>query len=132
MKKGHAPVLGDASERDRSEDGMVTVEIAIGFAALVFVLTVALMALGAAQSRAVLCEEVRVAARSHSLGGGVGGAAEGMPGSTMAVIQGSGSFKVVGTKPAASLAGWNLGTLRCEIAGIPESGLSWLSSGRAS
>ncbi len=111
---------------------MVTVEIAIGLAALVFVLTVALMALGAAQSRAVLCEEVRVAARSHSIGGSPGGGVEGVAGSTMAVIQGPGSFRVVGTRPAASLAGWNLGTLRCEIAGIPESGLSWLSSGGGS
>lgn len=97
---------------------MVTIELALGFVALMAVLALGLTAIGAAQARSGLCERVRVEARSVSLGIGSSSAPKG---TVISVADRGETFIVSGKRPVVELGGWHVGTLQCELTGVRES-----------
>ncbi len=104
---------------------MVTVEHAVGFMALSFVLVLVLAALGATRAQADLCQNVRNAARAFSVGSHHLDPSVEITGSAGA----NGVFSAVGTAPAVSVGSMSFGSLRCEVAGWREQTI-WGSSER--
>lgn len=96
---------------------MVTIELALGLGALMVVLALGLTAIGAAQARSALCEQVRVEARSVSLGVAPSSNPQG---AVIGVADHGEIFTVSGQRPALELGGWRVGTLRCELTGVRE------------
>lgn len=100
------------------ESGMVTVELALGLGSLFLVLALVLTAVGAATSRAELCDRVRQGARAYSLGAPIAD-------SHLSVREEGKSFTVFGSKPAVGLGGWSVGTIECQVSGTLENTIPW-------
>lgn len=99
------------------ESGMVTVETALGLGSLMFVLAFALAAIGTAHSRGVLCEQVRVAARSVSMG------AAAPAGFDVEPLESG--FTISTRGPAVTVGPWDAGSVSCSVT-VPVDPFPWI------
>lgn len=130
--KGGAPrqrLMREAcpSECDRREEGMVTVELALGLAAVFTVVLALILALAAGVTHAQTCHAARVAARAHSLGESPAAAAMSVTSKPVSVSVGGGTgwFTATAVSPALNLGGWKTLPIRCEVRAYREPHLSW-------
>ena len=97
---------------DDAESGMVTVEIAVGIAAVVAVLVIALGAIAVVRTQADVCHSARTAARS---------AAVGEPSPTPAALSYGGQWvSASASAPAVQLGPFSWGSLQCEATALRE------------
>lgn len=135
---GHAPVRhGRATtganrvrvpaEKVGREDGMVTVELALGLAAVFSVVLALILALSAGVTHAQTCHAARVAARAHSLGEDPSQAAHSATSKPVSVaVSGEpGWFSATATSPALNLGGWRTLSISCEVRAYREPYLTW-------
>lgn len=109
--------------QDCREQGMVTVELALGLGALFTVLALVLAAVAGIGAKNALCDQVRQEARAYS----VGGTSPNVEGVELTVSDSGTDFTVRGTRPAVEIAGWSAGTLECSINGTLEWAIPWAS-----
>lgn len=112
------------------EEGMVTVEAAIGLMSVVIVLIAVLVALSAGIAKGQACQAAREAARAASLGSvaaptvGVGQRAP------QVNVSGAGDFvTAVASLPAATVGQWRLPAISCTVTGVKEPYLMWGQGG---
>ena len=113
--------------KESPESGMVTVELALGFGAVMVAVLALVLALTAGSTHAHACHAARTAARAHSLGeDGAGAAARVSSRPVSVAISGSsGWFLAAATSPALNLGGWNTLPIRCEVKAYREPHLTW-------
>lgn len=122
LGKPPSPSVRLEPRSEEKEEGMVTVEMAIGFGALVLVLCAMLAAVTISLSQARLCNNVRIAAREYSIGDGAWAHQEDQQGRPInySLLGGPGDFTVVGVMPGITIGEWSVTQLTCEVSGTAE------------
>ncbi len=107
------------------ERGMVTVEAAISFVALILVMGFLLTGITTVRTQAQVCQGAREVARSAAIGGeGQSVALNALPPGGSATISRDGTWvKVSATAPAGRLAGMGVGSLSCSVQTLREASL---------
>lgn len=109
---------------DRSDAGMVTVELALGMASVVLVLALALATVGAGAQRASLCQAVRDGARQAAVGDAAPVAvarALGRQADVSSVVRGR-WVTVSARTDLASIGPWRVGTAQCSATTLMDEG----------
>lgn len=117
----------EGSEHDsgsRLEDGMVTVEIAVGMAALIAVLALLVGALAVMKNQAEVCQAVREGARAASVGtSGPAAVTERYPRATNILVSGADQWvRVSASAPVQIIPGWQFSSVQCQAVTLMEPG----------
>ena len=109
----------------RDDAGYVTVEHAVGFAAVTLVIGVLAATSQAGLTASSLCQAVREGARAVSIGEGSAqdAATASYPGGSYTVARGNGRVTVTGSAPYRGAAGWIGGQAHCTVTTIDEGDL---------
>lgn len=113
--------------RSDSEEGMVTVENALGLGGVVLVVLALILAITAGQTHASMCHAAREGARAHSLGQDASAAANSVVGRQVqvAVSGAQGWFTTTATTPGLRLGGWSTMPISCEVRAFREPHSPW-------
>lgn len=111
----------------RDDAGYVTVEHAVGFAAVTLVIGVLAATAQAGLTGSSLCQAVREGARAASIGeaNAQDAATASYPGGSYTVERGNGRVTVTGSAPYRGAAGWIGGQAHCTVTTIDEGDLPW-------
>lgn len=121
---------GERDNLTQGEEGMVTVETAIGLMSVVLVLIAVLVALSVGVTKGQVCQAAREATRAATLGSSSPALGGGSHRPLQVNVSESGHFvTAVVTAPAVVLGGWSVSAVSCTVSGVREPYLQWSGTG---
>lgn len=127
--EGEVPEGKEEEKGKEGEEGMVTVETAIGLMSVVMVLLAVLVALATGVAKGQACQVAREAARAASLGSISAPLGGGGRTPQVSVSESGNLVTAVASSPAAVLGQWRAPSVTCRVTGVREPYLQWSGRG---